>query len=392
MTLNLKRFLKRDAPLRAEHTQQAWSMSAGAAVARTPAMRAPRRPLAGWRISTATAFCLLGLAARPSVAQIYQDETFVFGTRVEITIEGTPEAQAREAASAVFRDYQRMHWALHAWRPGELTTLNRAIAAGERRIPVSAEIAGLIRDATRLFEQSSGLFNPAIGKLVGLWSFHKDQQTGAAAPDPAEVARLVAANPRMDDLRLEGRTVTSRNPAVQLDFGGYAKGYALDRGASLLRERGIAHALINIGGNVIALGTKGGQPWHVGIQHPRHAGLLATLALSDGEAIGTSGDYQRYYIVDGKRVSHIIDPRTGFPVPGVQAVTVLIPPGPKAGALSDGGTKPLFIAGVKGWRAAARQLGIARALLVDEHEDIHITSELLKRLQLVDSSLRVSVE
>ncbi len=285
-----------------------------------------------------------------------------------------------------------MHWALHAWKPGEVTSLNQAIAAGRRRIPVSPEIAGLILDATRLFEESGGLFNPAIGKLVGLWSFHRDQQSGAKAPDSAAIARLVAANPRMDDLRVEGNEVTSRNAAVQLDFGGYAKGYALDRGARLLRERGIDNALINIGGNVIALGTKGGQPWRVGIQHPRRAGVLATLELRDGEAIGTSGDYQRFYLVNGRRVSHIIDPRSGYPVPDVQAVTVLIPAGPAAGTLSDGGTKPLFVSGTKGWRAMARRIGVTYAMLVDEHEDIHVTPELLQRLEFVDKSLRMKVE
>lgn len=344
-----------------------------------------------------TAVALVGMlaagasAAEPPAAP-YQAQTFVFGTQVEITVSDIETTRAREAVAEVFREYERMHWALHAWKPGEVTTLNRAIAAGKRNIPVSAEIAGLIRESTQLFTRSNGLFNPAIGKLVGLWSFHKDQQTGVAAPDPAEIARLVKANPRMDDLRVDGNTVTSRNAAVQLDFGGYAKGYALDRGAAMLHARGIANALINVGGNLIALGRKSGQPWRVGIQHPRRAGVLATLTLNDGEAIGTSGDYQRYYIVDGKRYSHLIDPRTGYPVPGVQAVTVLIPPGTGAGMLSDGASKPLFIEGVGGWRAAARRLGITHALLVDEREDVHVTADMMRRIEFVDRGLRVTVE
>ncbi len=329
--------------------------------------------------------------ARPS-DRLYRAETLVFGTRAEITVAGAEESLARQAVSQVFGEYARLHRALHAWQPGELTTLNRAIAAGRRKIPVSAEIAQLIRDTTQLFRRSDGLFNPAIGKLVGLWSFHKDQQTSASTPDRAAIERLVKANPRMDDLRVAGGTVTSRSRAVQLDFDGYAKGYALDRGAALLRARGIANALIDIGGNILALGSKNGAPWRVGIQHPRREGVLATLDLRDGEAIGTSGDYRRYYVIDGKRFSHIIDPRSGYPVPGVQAVTILIPPGPGAGALSDGGSKPLFVAGVKGWRAMARRLGIDCALLVDEREDVHLTAAMMKRIELVDRDLRVSVE
>ena len=100
-------------------------------------------------------------------------------------------------------------------------------------------------------------------------------------------------------------------PRVKLDLGGYAKGYALDRAAEILKSQGIHNALINIGGNVLALGTHGTRPWRVGIQHPRKPGPLATLELRDGEAIGTSGDYQRYFELDGKRYCHLIDPRTG---------------------------------------------------------------------------------
>jgi thiamine biosynthesis lipoprotein len=341
-------------------------------------------------LAAALLFATSGRAQSPVSA--YRAETLVFGTRAEITVVSVEQGRARDAVAEVLREYARMHQALHAWQPGELTTLNQAIAAGKRNIPVSAEIAQLIRDTTRLFERSDGLFNPAIGKLVGLWSFHKDQQIGIAAPDRAEIRRLVQANPRMDDLRVKDNFVSSRNRAVQLDFDGYAKGYALDRGAALLRARGIENALIDIGGNILAMGTKNGSPWRVGIQHPRRAGVLATLALRDGEAIGTSGDYRRYYIVDGKRYSHIIDPRSGYPVPDVQAVTLLIPPGPGAGALSDGGSKPLFVADVKGWRAMARRLGIACAMLVDEREDVHLTAAMMKRIEFVARGLRVSVE
>ena len=117
----------------------------------------------------------------------------------------------------------------------------------------------------------------------------------------------------------------STNPAVQLDLGGYAKGYALDVAAAILQAHGVKNALVNIGGNVIALGTHGDRPWRVGIQHPRKPGTLATLDLHDGEAIGTSGDYQRYFELDGKRYCHLIDPRTGHPAHGMQSVTVLIP-------------------------------------------------------------------
>jgi len=203
-------------------------------------------------------------------------------------------------------------------------------------------------------------------------------------PDVADIVRLVDAHPRMSDLKVEGDDVISANRAVQLDFGGYAKGYALDRAAALLREDGISSALINVGGNAMALGRHGGRPWKVGVDAPRGAGLIATLELNDGDAVGTSGDYRRYYEIDGKRYSHIIDPRSGYPVAGVESVTVLVTAGPGAGALSDAASKPIFIEGVKGWKQAAARIGVTRAMLVDSDGVVHVTPELRARLRFRD--------
>jgi len=332
------------------------------------------------------------LAAVPfarATAADHRASSYVFGTVVEITVVGGDATLAREAVGQVFREFDRMHRELHAWKAGELVALNRAIASGEENIRTTKEIAALISETQRLAARSEGLFNPAIGKLVGLWSFHRDKP-GGPLPDPEEIARIVRADPRMSDLSVQGDAVTSKNPAVQLDFGGYAKGYALDRAADLLRENGIKDALVNIGGNMMALGNHAGRPWRVGLDSPRGRSLLATLELKDGEAIGTSGDYRRYYEIDGKRYAHIIDPRTGYPVPGVRSVTVLVPKQAGAGALSDAASKPIFIEGLEGWREAAARMGISQAMLVDSEGVIHITPELNARLLFSEERARKS--
>lgn len=316
----------------------------------------------------------------------YRASAYVFGTVAEITVIGRNAAHARDAVGQVFREFDRMHRDLHAWQPGELVTLNRAIARGEKNIRTTAEIAALIREAQRLAAQSGDLFNPAIGGLVGLWSFHKDEP-GGPVPDAREIAEIVRANPRMSDLGVRDNSVTSSNPAVQLDFGGYAKGYALDRAADLLRANGITNALINVGGNIMALGLHSERPWRVGIESPRREALMATIDLHDGEAIGTSGDYRRYYEIDGKRYAHIIDPRTGYPVPAVQSVTVLVPRQAGAGALSDAASKPIFIEGLEGWRGAASRMGISSAMLIDFEGAVHITHELEARLRFDERRL-----
>jgi len=332
---------------------------------------------------------VLLLAACEGKEPLYQEQGYVFGTLVDVTVYGESEPRARQAVNEVLHEFQRLHNMLHAWQPSELSELNTAFAKGGSKA-VSAELAAMLQDAAQLSQQSQGLFNPAIGGLVQLWGFHADEFK-AALPDEKQIAALVASNPQMSDIVIEQGHAWSRNKAVQLDLGGYAKGYALDRAAGILRKQGIHNALINIGGNVFALGQHGKRPWRVGIQHPRKPSALATLELRDGEAIGTSGDYQRYFMLGDTRYCHLIDPHTGRPAQGVQAVTILTH-GTRAGVLSDAASKPLFIAGTGGWRAAAVQMNLPEAMLVDAQGNIHLTAGLQKRLEFTDKSIPPQVE
>ncbi len=333
--------------------------------------------------------CLLGCGKD----SLYQEQGYVFGTLVEVSIYGESEPHARQAVAAVMQEFQRLHDMLHAWKPSELSDLNKAIALGESKV-VSPELAAMLQDAASMSKQSQGLFNPAVGGLVQLWGFHADDFK-PVQPDEKLIAQWVSANPQMGDLSFEpvggGVLVRSSNKAVQIDLGGYAKGYALDRAAEILKKQGIHDALINIGGNILAIGQHGPRPWRVGIQHPRKSGALAAVDLHDGEAIGTSGDYQRYFMLGGKRYCHLIDPASGYPMQGVQAVTIMTR-GIHAGVLSDAASKPLFISGVQGWRAAATRMGLTDAMLVDEAGDIHITSGMQKRLEFTDKAVKLQVE
>ena len=309
---------------------------------------------------------------------LVQQQSYVFGTLVEVSVYGAPEAQAQQAIAAVLARFDELHHRLHAWQPSELSRLNAALAKGERT-PVSPELAAMLRDAQTLSAASNDLFNPAIGGLIALWGFHADTPQGKV-PDAAAIARWVKAAPRMRDLHIENDTIWSDNPAVQLDLGGYAKGRALDDAVAILKAHGIANALVNIGGNVIALGQHGDRPWRVGIQHPRKPGTLATLDLHDGEAIGTSGDYQRYFEAGGHRYCHLIDPRSGWPASGMQSVTILVS-GEHAGTRSDALSKPLFIDGAARLAEHAARLGIADYLAVDAAGKTHISPALTARLR-----------
>lgn len=330
---------------------------------------------------TALASALLGLAllflSACGKAPVHHQESFVFGTRVEILVAGLDEAQARPAASAVLREFDRLHRTYHAWRPSELNDLNNAVAEG-KTLKVSSEMLSLLRDAQRLSALGEGLFDPGIGKLIRLWGFHSDEYK-AALPDADQLAAWRARPAGIADLTIDGDRVGSRSRQVAIDLGGYLKGYALDRATAILREHGVENALVNIGGNVMALGSKNGTPWSVGIQHPRQPGPLATLQLRDGEAIGTSGDYQRYFELDGKRYCHLLDPRAGEPVTHTQALTVLITPRQAAGTLSDVASKPLFIAGER-WSQLAARLEVDHVLRVAADGRVEVSAKMRERL------------
>jgi len=322
----------------------------------------------------------LGLAAcaRPPVQE---QQAYVFGTRVEVIVVSAEAARGRQAIAAVLREFDRLHRAYHAWQPSELTALNAALAAGQPHA-ISPELAGLIRDTQELSAQGDYLFDPGIGQLIRLWGFQNDEFAAELPPPPA-IAAWLAEQPSVADIAVDGNAAQSRTRRVALDFGGYLKGVALDRAALILRQQGIDNALINIGGNVLALGSRAGRAWRVGIQHPRQPGPLATVNLADGEAIGTSGDYQRFFEVDGKRYAHLLDPRMGYPAEHTQAVTVLLPAGPRAGTLSDAVSKPIFIAGPEHWRTLAEKMGVAQALRIDADGRVFVTTALHRRLEFI---------
>ncbi|MGE5622688.1 MAG: FAD:protein FMN transferase, partial [Bacillota bacterium] len=262
--------------------------------------------------------------------------------------------------------------------PSQLTALNDAIARGES-FQADAEMVDLLKAATRLAEQADNTFNPAIGHLIRLWGFQSSDIT-EHGPSQADIRRWVDANPRMSDLVFDGTRISSRNRAVMLDLGGYAKGYALDRAAQILRAGHVEAALINVGGNILAIGQPGQRPWKVGIQDPRGSGMVAAIDLHDNEAVGTSGDYQRYFMKDGKRHPHIIDPRSGETTDLVASVTIITRGGSDAGTRSDGNSKPLFIVGPQGWKAMADRLGLKEVMLIDAEGRIDMTPAMRERV------------
>ena len=306
----------------------------------------------------------------------YRESQYLFGTLVHFTIRGAETAQAQHAVAAVGEDFQRMHNDWHAWKPGELSRLNQQLPDGEFH-PVSPFLLPLIEEAGELAAQSEDLFNPAIGKLVSIWGFHSDTLPNGPPPPRDAIQTLVNKQPRMADLVIDGDRIRSQNPAVSLDFGGFAKGAALDLAMQRLRSMGIKNAIINAGGDLNVIGSHGDRPWKVGVRHPQGEGVLAGVELEDGEAIYTSGNYERYREHEGISYSHIIDPRSGMPVRHVASVTVI----DAVGARADAAATALSVAGPKDWYRIARQMRLKYVMLVDEQGRVHMNPAMAERVR-----------
>ncbi len=310
---------------------------------------------------------------------VYNSRFLAFGTINDISIVGVTRQQAEKAVAALEQDFAAMHRSWHAWDPGPLGRTNRLLAEGVR-FAAPPSVLPLIRLSKILAEQSEGLFDPAIGKLIALWGFHQDPLECKGPPDEAEIEKLVQAHPSMTDIEVNGIFVRSRNPAVQLDFGAIGKGYGIDLAIEHLRELGIENAIVNSGGDLRAIGSRGGHPWRVAVRSPTGSGTLGYLDIAGDESVFTSGDYERFCQWEGKRYHHILDPRTGYPAQGTRSVTVIH----DNAAVADAAATALFVAGPDDWHRIARKMGIHYVLLVDQNDTIHMNPAMAARVHLLE--------
>ncbi|MEJ2692819.1 MAG: FAD:protein FMN transferase [Candidatus Thiodiazotropha sp.] len=330
---------------------------------------------------------LLWLSACDRAPSDHQQTLLVFGTLLDIKVYTDRPEHFNMAVRDLEQTFQTMHREWHAWKgEGELIRLNLAFADG-REQRVSEQLAELLRKAQNYSAQSDGLFNPAIGRLIGLWGFHSDEPPGGPPPDPAKIQALLEAAPSMADIHFDGDRLSSGNPAVEIDLGAFAKGYALNLAIDALRSRGIDNAVVNAGGDLCVSGRHGERPWLIGIRHPLGEGVIASLEVSGGECVLTSGNYERYREYEGIHYAHIIDPRSGYPVEHVASATVIS----KDGGLADAGATALSVAGPEGWKKVAAKMGLTQVMLVDEKGTIYLTPVMERRITLEQKAARVVV-
>ncbi len=322
----------------------------------------------------------LWLAGCQSEAPVYNSRFLAFGTFMDLTLIGQPPGKAERIRDLLEGDFQIMHKTWHAWDPGPVPHINQALEDG-RTIAAPPSVLPLIRISTELAERSDNLFNPAIGHLINTWGFQADTPDRTTPPDKQGIQHWLDAAPRMTDLEINGIHLSSSNTAVKLDFGAIGKGYGIDQAIKRLREMGVENAIVNAGGDLRAIGSRAGHPWRIAVRGPSGGGVFAIIHVSGDEAVFTSGNYERYFIWQGRKYHHIIDPRSGQPAQGTRSVTVLHPDSTTA----DAAATALFIAGPENWHRIAKRMGIKYVMLIDERGKVHLNPAMQARVNIQGS-------
>jgi FAD:protein FMN transferase len=250
--------------------------------------------------------------------QLFDTQFNAMGTVCELRLYAASAQQAKQTTQAVIADVERLEAKYSRYRSSsELSAINRVAAVGGS-IEVDDETAYLLDYAAVCYQQSQGLFDISSGILRKAWNFKS-----TTMPTATDVAQLLT-HTGWDKLDWQRPLLCFRVAGMELDFGGIVKEYAADRAAALCREQGIEHALINLGGDICVSGPQAdGTAWRIGISDPTTPDrALCTLELRQG-ALASSGDYQRCIELAGVRYSHILNPRTGWPVRGLAAVSIL---------------------------------------------------------------------
>ena len=298
---------------------------------------------------------------------------YLLGTKIDLLVLHTKVSEARKACYLAFREIERIETVLSSHLDdSEIARLNKA--AGRRAVKISDETMAILQRAKSYSAQLDGLFDISIGALTELWGFSSDHEVRLPDFDRLTALRRAAGFQKIV-LNNADTTAFLSDSLLQIDLGGIAKGYAIDRAASVLREQGIDHFLINAGGDILTSGHKSdGKDWLVGVKHPRKAdALLAKFPLTD-QAVATSGDYERFAIIDGKRYHHILDPQTGFPADSCQSVTVIASTAEQA----DVWATYLFVLGPSRFQRAVAA-GEVQAMLVDARGEILLEPNFAKR-------------
>lgn len=289
------------------------------------------------------------------------------GTSIKTQIWHEDAEQAARASNNVFAEMKRIEAVMSPHIPdSELSNIN--LLAASAPVQVSMELYQLLKISKHISKISNGVFDISFSSLGYLYDYREGKK-----PTQQQIERLVGKiDYRAIILNEKNLTVSLKHSGMRLDLGGIAKGYAVDRGIEILRNQGIQHAIVTAGGDSRVLGDRRGRDWMVGIQAPRNRTAIATAVPLADAAISTSGDYERFFVEEGVRFHHIINPKTGDSARAVQSASVI---GPEA-TMTDALSTTVFILGVKKGIDLIETVEGYEAILIDPHSKLHFSSGL----------------
>lgn len=314
----------------------------------------------------------------------HRQQYFAMGTLVEITVRDSDRDKAAAAMATVGRQLNQFGLDWHPSKGDKLAIVNQQIAAnGEAWVP--KEMEALFAKAQDISKRSGGLFDPSMGALVALWGFADEQHEVNQPPPKLAIDERVGALKPFWVLEFANGSLFAPHNTL-LDFGAFAKGYAVDLSLDALKTAGIKHAIVNAGGDLRVIGQHSLRQWSIGLRHPRRDGQVAfaEIRLADGEAVFTSGDYERFFMYsdkansEPKRYHHILDPRTGYPATGCMSATVIT----EDAALADAAATALCIAGEKRWKETMESLNTPLAMIVTPQGKLLMSDAMAKRVSL----------
>ncbi len=324
--------------------------------------------------------CALLVCSRDARAdkRLVHRERSAMGTEVSLTAYTDDEEGAERAFSAAFDEIDRLEQMMTTWRAtSEISQINAQ--AGVAPVKVSDEVIEVLDMAERASRLSGGAFDVTFYAMHGLWKFDEDLER--KVPPASEIKkRLALIDYRQVKIDHQAKTVFLAKKGMAINLGGIAKGYAVDRATAVLKRMGFGDVIVQAGGDLFCAGSKDGQPWTAGIRDPRgpRADVFAVMRLSD-HAFSTAGDYERFFILNGRRYHHIIDPKTGYPATRSRSVTLYAPTALLADALDDA----VFILGWKKGIELVDSIDDAGAVVVDDRGKVHISKRVQERVKIL---------
>ena len=295
-------------------------------------------------------------------------------SRCEVRVYARDEATARAWAEAAIGEVRRIERKFSRYRDDSVTAaINRS--AGAAPVDVDDETAALLDFGARLHTASGGAFDLTSGVLRRAWDFRSGR-----VPAQHEIEALLTLI-GWSKVEWERPRLRLPQPGMEIDFGGIGKEYAADRAAAAMQAHGARRGFVNLGGDVRAFGPQpDGRPWSIGIQHPRDPkDIIAWIRLSD-QSVATSGDYEKFIMVDGRRYCHIIDPRTGWPVTTVRSATIITPEAWRA----DGLSTAVFVLGPEKGMELIESLPDVEGIIIDAEGRRSVSGGIKDKLKWLD--------